>query len=125
MFLCAKKQQCYYTNPDQIVGTITDATPVPLPFDCDPAGQPSWAYKTGIIHTCPAITKVGIGTSTPAHLLDVRGVGSFEEIQSGPALIQGAATIQGLALIQGNVGIGTPTPLTKLDVTGDGFFQKV
>ena len=50
-----------------------------------------------------ATGNVGIGTTTPAYLLDVNGTGRFQN---------------SLLVLNGNVGIGTSTPSAKLEVNG-------
>jgi hypothetical protein len=57
--------------------------------------------------------RVGIGTATPANLLDVEGSVAIGTAYSGTT----AAPANG-AIIQGSVGIGTSAPSATLDVVG-------
>jgi len=46
---------------------------------CDEyTGDAKWVFDNNIIHTCPSDSKVGIGTSSPAHTFEVNGNSKIE-----------------------------------------------
>ena len=68
-----------------------------------------------IILTTKGTGGVGIGTSSPANALDVKGAAAFGTY---------AGTASGASngiIVSGNVGIGTTSPAATLDVTGNGI----
>ncbi|MBA3900040.1 MAG: hypothetical protein H0X62_07500, partial [Bacteroidetes bacterium] len=67
--------------------------------------------------------KIGLGTSIPDLMLDVRGNGYFEGrlgIGTGAGNPEQMLDVRGNGYFSGNVGIGTSTPGAKLEIRGAG-----
>ena len=91
------------------------------PDSCSAMFGTRWRSLPGILHPCPLETRVGIGTSTPAQSLDVKGSGIFSGNLGIGTNIPPTQRLQvtGNGVFSGNVGIGTLTPQAKLDVCGE------
>lgn len=80
-----------------------------------PSTTSMWSTSGNYLYPTEYTTKkVGIGTSTPANLLDVEGGIAVGSTYSGTI----TAPSNG-AIIEGNVGIGMNNPSAPLDVTGN------
>ena len=100
----------YSAGPDSTTPALTNSTAIGAYADVAQSNAVVLGCTSGV-NGCPAPVNVGIGTTSPAYMLDVRGTGNFTGLINfasgqtfpGTALLNSANTFTGNQTVNGNL----------------------